>query len=64
MGNNHLIFTAKAVFDDAMNHHCHQTHSSTTWLVVLVILLIVEDLNFLLFYGDILSEYTISLGLT
>jgi hypothetical protein len=34
----------------------------STWLVVLVILLIIENTNFLLLYGNILTEYTFSLS--
>lgn len=33
----------------------------STWLVVLVILLIIENTNFLLLYGNVLTEYTFSI---
>ena len=32
-----------------------------TWLVILVILLVIENTNFLLLYGNILTEYTFSI---
>jgi hypothetical protein len=35
--------------------------ATTPWLVILIILLIFENMNFLLLYGNVLTEYTFSL---
>lgn len=44
-----------------MNLNALVKEYGSTWLVVLVILLIIENTNFLLLYGNILTGYTFSL---